>query len=181
MCIVIGLKNKYEELKNLILKYGYFSNGPYQLSGGQVSDYYFDLRRVTMHPRGASLIADLIIGKLGKIDAVGGIESGAIPIATAIAVKSGDVRAFFVRKAEKSHGRMQRVDGCIKNGDRVGFVDDVTTSGKSTLTGIKIVEEIDCTVMKVIAVLDRESGAQENITSKGYKFESIFKTSDFKK
>jgi len=178
---VIVLKNKYEELKNLILKYGYFSNGPYQLSGGQISDYYFDLRRVTMHPRGASLTADLVIEKVGNIDAVGGIESGAIPIATAVAVKSGEIRAFFVRKAEKSHGRMQRVDGCIKKGDTVAFVDDVTTSGKSTLTGIKIVEEMNCTVTKVIAVLDRESGAQENITSIGYKFESIFKKSDFTK
>ena len=178
---MIVLKNKYEELKNLILKYGYFSNGPYQLSGGQVSDYYFDLRRVTMHPRGASLTADLVIEKLGNIDAVGGIESGAIPIATAVAVKSGAVRAFFVRKAAKSHGRVQRVDGCIKNGDTVAFVDDVTTTGKSTLAGIKIVEEMNCTVTKVIAVLDRESGAQGNIMSKGYKFESIFKTSDFTK
>jgi orotate phosphoribosyltransferase len=174
------LKDKYEELKYLILKYGYFSNGPYQLSGGQVSDYYFDLRRVMMHPRGASLTADLIIEKLGKIDAVGGIESGAIPIATAIAVKSGDIRAFFVRKAKKSHGRMQRVEGCIKSGDNVGFVDDVTTSGKSVLTGIKALEEMNCTIVKVISVLDRESGASENITSKGYKFEPIFKTSDFK-
>jgi len=178
---VIVLKNKYEELKDLILKYGYFSNGPYRLSGGQVSDYYFDLRRVTMHPRGASLTADLVIEKLGNIDAVGGIESGAIPIATAVAVQSGAIRAFFVRKAEKSYGRMQRVDGCIKKGDTVAFVDDVTTSGKSTLTGIKIVEEMNCIVTKVIAVLDRESGAQENITSNGYKFESIFKASDFTK
>jgi orotate phosphoribosyltransferase len=175
------LNDKYEELKNLIVKYGYFSNGPYRLSGGQVSDYYFDLRRVLMHPRGASTAAELMIQRLGKIDAVGGMESGAIPIATAIAVKSGDVRAFFVRKAKKSHGRMQKVEGCIKSGDKVGFVEDVTTSGKSILTGIKAVEEMNCTVMKVMAVLDRETGAQEHITAQGYNFESIFKTSDFKK
>jgi orotate phosphoribosyltransferase len=173
------LTDKCEELKYLILKYGYFSNGPYQLSGGQVSDYYFDLRRVLMHPRGASIAAELMIGSLGKIDAVGGMESGAIPIATAVAVKSGNVRAFFVRKAKKTHGRMQKVEGCIKSGDKVGFVDDVTTSGKSILTGIKAVEDMDCTVTKVMSVLDRETGAGEYIAAQGYKFESIFKTSDF--
>ncbi len=163
----------------MILKYGYFSNGPYQLSGGQVSDYYFDLRRVLMHPRGALISAELLIESLGKIDAVGGMESGAIPIATAVAVKSGDIRAFFVRKAKKTHGRMQKVEGCIKSGDKVGFVDDVATSGKSILAGIKAVEDMNCAVTKVMAVLDREAGAAEYIITQGYKFESIFKMSDF--
>jgi orotate phosphoribosyltransferase len=69
-----------EDLKQLIKKYGYFTDGPYRLSGGALSDFYFDLRRVTMHPRGASLIAKLMIERLTGVDAVGGMESGAIPI-----------------------------------------------------------------------------------------------------
>jgi orotate phosphoribosyltransferase len=109
------------------------------------------------------------------------MESGAIPIAAAIALKSGNIRAFFVRKAEKTYGRMRRVEGCVQQGDVVAFVEDVTTSGESALSGIAAVEQIGCTIAKVITVLDRESGALERITSKGYPFEALFAASDFKK
>jgi orotate phosphoribosyltransferase len=174
------MQDTYEELKQLIKKYGCFTDGPYRLSGGALSDFYFDLRRVTMHPRGATLIAELIIGRLAGVNAVGGMESGAIPIATAIALKSGVIRGFFVRKSEKTYGRMRRIEGCIRKGDVVAFVEDVTTSGASVLAGIAAVEQLGCTIAKVISVLDRESGAQERITSKGYLFEALFRTSDFK-
>lgn len=95
------MQKAYDDLKDLVKKYAFFSDGPYRLSAGELSDFYFDLRRVTMHPRGASLVSELMLERLGSVDAVGGMESGAIPIATAIALKSGTVRAFFVRKAEK--------------------------------------------------------------------------------
>jgi orotate phosphoribosyltransferase len=174
------MKSAHDQLKNLIRKYGYYTDGPYTLSGGEVSDFYFDLRRVTMHPIGASLIAELMLERLENVDAVGGVESGAIPIATAIALKSGTVRAFFVRKAEKRHGRKRLAEGCINGGDVVGFVEDVTTSGRSVLSGINAVEQLDCTVAKVMSVLDRQSSAKDLIESNGYTFESLFKASDFR-
>jgi orotate phosphoribosyltransferase len=177
---VVIVQDAYDDLKLLIKKHGYFANGPYRLSGGEISDFYFDLRRVTMHPRGAALISELMLERVAGVDAVGGMESGAIPIATAIALKSGTLRAFFVRKTEKKHGRMRRAEGCIRQGDVVAFVEDVTTSGESVLLGIAAVEQLGCTVVKVICVLDRESGAQERITSKGYPFEALFAASDFK-
>ncbi|MGA3359103.1 MAG: orotate phosphoribosyltransferase [Halobacteriota archaeon] len=175
-------------LKHLIKEHGYFADGPYTLSAGGTSDCYFDLRRVTMDPRGADLISELMLERLkgvANIAAVGGMESGAIPIATAIALKSlecrsGELRAFFVRKTEKKHGRKRRAEGLIQEGDVVAFVEDVTTSGKSVLSGIAAVEQLGCTVAKVISVLDRENGAQELITKKGYQFEALFKASDFK-
>lgn len=174
------MQETYEDLKQLIKKYGCFTDGPYRLSGGALSDFYFDLRRITMHPRGASLIAELMIERLTGVDAVGGMESGAIPIATAIALKSGVIRAFFVRKSEKTYGRMRRVEGCVLKGDVVAFVEDVTTSGVSALSGIAAVEQLGCRIAKVISVLDRESGAHERVTSEGYLFESLFTSSDFK-
>jgi len=174
------MQGAYDHLKKLIEKYGYYTDGPYTLSGGQVSDFYFDLRRVTMHPLGASLTAELMLERLENVDAVGGVESGAIPIATAIALRSGTVRAFFVRKAEKRHGRKRLAEGCINGGDVVGFVEDVTTSGRSVLSGINVVEQLDCTVAKVMSVLDRQSGAKKLIESEGYAFESLFKASDFR-
>ncbi|MGZ4927053.1 MAG: orotate phosphoribosyltransferase [Halobacteriota archaeon] len=178
--MVAIVQNTYEDLKQLIKKFGFFTDGPYRLSGGALSDFYFDLRRVTMHPQGASLIAEMMIERLGGIDAAGGMESGAIPIATAIALKSGAIRAFFVRKSEKTHGRMRRVEGCVRKGDVVAFVEDVTTSGESVLSGIAAVEQLGCRIAKVICVLDRESGAKERITSKGYPFEALFIAGDFK-
>jgi orotate phosphoribosyltransferase len=170
----------FEDLKVLIQKYGYFADGPYRLSAGGISDFYFDLRRVTMHPRGAALISELMLERLAGVDAVGGMESGAIPIATAIALKSGSVRAFFVRKAEKKYGRMRRAEGCIQKGDVVAYVEDVITSGESALSGIAVIENLGCTIAKVLCVLDRESGAREQITSRGYLFEALFRVSDFR-
>lgn len=174
------MSSSVEDLKGLIQKYGYFNDGPYRLSAGGISDFYFDLRRVTMHPRGAALISQLMIERLTGIDAVGGMESGAIPIATAIALKSGTLRAFFVRKAGKKHGRMRSVEGCIQKGDIVAYVEDVMTSGESALLGISVIENVGCTIAKVLCVLDRESGARERITARGYSFEALFRASDFK-
>ncbi len=167
------------QLYDLIERYGYFADGPYTLSGGAISNVYFDLRRITMHPRGASVVSQLMLQRLHGVDAVGGMESGAIPIAAAIALQSGTVRAFFIRKAEKMHGRRRLAEGCLRNGDTVGIVEDVTTSGHSVLSAIQAVEHLDCTVMKVISVLDRQSGAKELIESAGYLFESLFVASDF--
>ncbi|HYA33592.1 MAG TPA: orotate phosphoribosyltransferase [Candidatus Bathyarchaeia archaeon] len=175
------MKKTHDELKALIATYALFSDGPYRLSAGELSDFYFDLRRVTLHPRGASLVAELMLARLGGVDAVGGMESGAIPIATAIALKSGKVRAFFVRKAQKEHGRMSRVEGCITKRDVVAFVEDVTTTGESVLSGIAAVEEFGCTVTQVMCILDRERGARERVESEGYRFEALFGASDFAK
>ena len=177
---MVIVQDAYDDLKLLIKKYGFFTDGPYSLSSGETSDFYFDLRRVTMHPRGAALISELMVERLTGVDAVGGMESGAIPIATAIALKSGTVRAFFVRKTEKRHGRMRKAEGCIRQGDVVAFVEDVTTTGESVLSGIAAVEQLGCTIAKVISVLDRESGAHKRITSKGYPFEALFVARDFK-
>lgn len=167
------------QLYDLIERYGYFADGPYKLSGGEISNVYFDLRRITMHPRGAFVVSQLMLERLHGVDAVGGMESGAIPIAAAIALQSGTVRAFFIRKAEKVHGRRRLAEGCLRNGDIVGIVEDVTTSGRSVLFAINAVEQLDCTVTKVISVLDRQSGAKELIESAGYLFESLFQASDF--
>jgi orotate phosphoribosyltransferase len=120
-----------------------------------------------------------MVERLGSVDAVGGMESGAIPIATAIALKSGKVRAFYVRKAEKKHGRMRRTEGCIRHGDVVAFVEDVTTSGESVLSGVAAVEQFGCTISKVLCILDRERGAKERIESNGYPFEALFAARDF--
>jgi orotate phosphoribosyltransferase len=180
--------SKRNDLKALIKEQGCFSDGPYKLSAGGTSDFYFDLRRVTMDPKGAALISELVLERLNdvaKVVAVGGMESGAIPIATAIALtsqynKSRILRAFFVRKTQKNHGTERMVEGHIQKGDVVAFVDDVTTSGKSVLSGIAAVEELGCRVEKVISVLDRETGAEERITQQDYKFEALFRASEFK-
>ena len=176
---VKSMQGARAQLYDLIVRYGYFAGGQFTLSSGETSDIYFDLRRVTMHPRGASVISHLMLERLPDIDAAGGMESGAIPIATAIALQSGTIRAFFVRKEGKMHGRRRLVEGCLKNGDIVGIVEDVTTSGRSVLSAIRAVEQLDCTVAKVISVLDRQSGAEELIKSAGYRFESLYVASDF--
>ncbi len=173
------VRGVHTQLHDLIKRYGYFADGPYTLSGGEISGVYFDLRRITMHPRGASITSQLMLERLQDVDSVGGMESGAIPIAAAIALTSGTVRAFFIRKAEKTHGRRRLAEGCLRKGDTVGIVEDVTTSGRSVLFAIDAVEELGCTITKVVSILDRQSGAKELIESAGYPFESLFFASDF--
>ena len=162
-----------------------FSKAPVKLSSGKVSDFYIDARRTSLHPEGISLIAEVLWDELSKvdIDAVGGPESGAIPLAAAVAAlsfrKGKPIRAFFVRKEVKEHGMRRRVEGCLKPGDRVALIEDVATTGATALSAIKALEEERCTIAKVIALVDRQEGAAELLKEHGYKLEHIFNRSHF--
>ncbi|MFH2137582.1 MAG: orotate phosphoribosyltransferase [Candidatus Omnitrophota bacterium] len=156
------------------------------LSSGKVSNYYFDARISSLHSKGSYLIASVILNMIKKdeIDAVGGLTLGADPIIGAVVAlshqKKQSINGFIVRKETKKHGMQNLIEGTpLKKSDRILIVDDVVTSGSSTIKAIEAVKKIGCKIVRVIAVVDRLSGAAENIEKCGCKLDSIFTIKDF--
>ncbi len=174
-------------LRELLLKKSVM-RGDFTLASGAKSDLYVDCRLTTLDAQGGCLVGQVMHALLRqtekdlgvKIDGVGGLTMGADPIALAVAMTShmaGDappVQAFSVRKEAKSHGRKKLVEGNFKAGDTVVVVDDVITTGGSTLQAIEKVEAEGGKVAFVIVLLDREEGGRANIEAKGYKVAAAF-------
>jgi orotate phosphoribosyltransferase len=162
--------------------------GDFILSSKRISKYLFQLRQTTMLPEGAALIGEIILEfmKNNNLRCVGGMELGAVPIVSAVAVASHNlsypVDAFFVRKEAKKHGACELIDGHVTDGEEVLLVDDVATSGKSIIGAIAGVhkEFPNCYVRRALVVVDRQEGAKEALLAqRGIELFSIFKKSDF--
>jgi orotate phosphoribosyltransferase len=173
-----------EQLRELrdILRQKSLRVGDFTLSSGKKSSYYLDCRMTTLDPRGALLIARLILErvKANKIqaDAIGGLTMGADPIATAVAVVSGlegkPVPAFIVRKEAKGHGTQRSIEGYDgQPGSRVIVVDDVCTTGDSILKAAEKAEEAGYEVTAAFCVVDREEGGT-GLIAKRYPFYALF-------
>jgi orotate phosphoribosyltransferase len=172
------MKNRLIEL--IIDKAFRYSEEPaFKLVSGRMSNYYFNCKAVTLHPEGMYLIGNLIFDITRALDVkgIGGLTLGADPIACAVAytsyLKKKPMEAFVVRKTAKSHGTMQWIEGNITKGERVVIVDDVITTGKSTIEAISRTRETGLEIVKVIALIDRQEGGREAIESMGYKLDSI--------
>ncbi len=148
------------------------------------------MKPTMLDPEGANLIGSLICAALaGKnVELVGGLEMGAVPIATAVAIASqgqgNPLPAFFVRKQAKEHGTQSLVEGLPKGqtlaGRRVVIVEDVTTTGGSAMKAIAAVQADGGIVDRVITVVDRLEGAAETFKAAGIAFDAILTASDFK-
>jgi len=172
------MKNRLIEL--IIEKAFKYSEEPvFKLVSGRMSNYYFNCKAVTLHPEGMYLIGNLIFDMIKNLDikGIGGLTLGADPIAYAVAytsyLKGKSIEAFIVRKTPKSHGTMQWIEGNIKSCDRVVIIDDVITTGKSTIEAITRSKEAGLEIVKVIALIDRQEGGREAVEASGYKLESI--------
>lgn len=156
--------------------------GEFTLSSGRRADYYVDARLTTMSPEGLRAVGELGLRALRESgwnpQCVGGLTMGADPVAYAIAfasaLDSGPLlRAFSVRKDVKAHGTRRRTEGPLRRGDRVVVVEDVITTGASALTAAAALEHEGCTVVGVLAVLDREEGGADSIRARGYPLRSL--------
>jgi len=178
------MSNFPDQILELAERNGAVLYGDFTLSSGLKSDHYWDGKKVTLAAPGAYLVGKAVLERLADtpFDAVGGPEIGAIPIATAVALVSHlegcDIPAFIVRKSSKEHGTRKTVEGYLHPQNKVVIVEDVVTTGESVLKAIAIVEGLGCTVVKVIALVDRHEGGGDNLRSAGYDFESIL---DFQK
>ncbi len=175
--------NKREELLEIIRRDA-VRFGKFILASGKESDLYVDLRKVTLQPRSALLIGSIIFEliKDRPVDAVGGMSIGADPIAMAaslVAYQNGrEIVAFLVRKEKKEHGTKNLVEGPIRPGLRAVIVEDVITTGSSTIAAIRNAEEVGLKVELVIGILDRMEGGKPAIESLGYEVRTIFTRED---
>jgi len=137
-----------------------FRLGEFKLSSGGTSDYYIDCRTTTLDARGARLTGEVFTDEIRqrgwKPQAIGGLTMGADPIVTAVSVVSGELNGFLVRKAEKQHGTGQRIEGFRGKGARVVIVDDVCTTGASTVQAIKAAREFGFEIAGVMCLVERE-------------------------
>lgn len=181
---------KRSRLIEIITQRSYGTGVEIKLASGRISDFYFNLKPTMLHPEGAALIGDLIAGDLAldKIDAVGGLEMGAVPIATAVAMASHNlghpIPAFFIRKQTKDYGTKSLIEGLVK-GDtlkhrRVVILEDVTTTGGSALQAIEAVRADGAAVISVITVVDRQEEAAEAFAAAGIVFKPLLTRADFK-
>lgn len=160
--------------------------GTFTLASGRTSHYYVDGRKVTLSAEGAALIGAGVLERLAarpEVQAVGGLTMGADPIVGAtlgLAGQSGRVglRGFLVRKEAKAHGTGSRVEGPLEPGSTVAIVDDVATTGGSSLQAVDAVEAMGCKVAVVIVVLDRLEGAAEAFAARGLPFEALLTIRD---
>jgi len=149
--------------------------GQFTLASGRQSNYYIDARLTTMSPEGLSLIGRLALSTRQQsgweVDAIGGLTLGADPISYAISYASAQtshpLRAFTVRKEAKTHGTGKMIEGPFKKNDRVAVVEDVITTGGSTLRAIEAVRAQNGTVAGVLALVDREEGGRQAIEAAG--------------
>lgn len=159
----------------------------FTLASGKKSKYYCDGKMTTLDSRGATLIGEGILELLQQDaslpNAVGGMSMGADPICAAVITVAGskgiDLKGFLVRKESKDHGTQKFIEGPVKSGDRVVVVEDVVTTGGSSLKAIERLEAAGIKVDGVIAILDRMEGGAEAFTSRGYSFRSLLKITDF--
>jgi len=137
-----------------------FRLGEFKLSSGGTSDYYIDCRTTTLDARGSQLTGQVFLEEIRargwRPQAIGGLTMGADPIVVAVAVTSGMLHGFLVRKAEKQHGTGQRIEGFRAKGARVVIVDDVCTTGASTVQAIDAAREFGFEVVGVMCLVERE-------------------------
>jgi orotate phosphoribosyltransferase len=165
-----------------------FRLGEFKLSSGATSDYYVDCRTTTLDSRGARMTGEVfleeIYARAWRPEAIGGLTMGADPIVVAVAVVSGQLSGFLVRKAEKQHGTGQRIEGFRKKGARVVIVDDVCTTGASTVQAIEAAREFGFDVVGVMCLVERqEAKGRANVekTAAPAEFVSIFTANDVRR
>jgi orotate phosphoribosyltransferase len=161
--------------------------GPFKLASGATSDYYLDMKPTMFSAEGLSLIGDIVYGMVRgdrSVDAVGGLELGAVPIVNAVSMRSFGERpvdAFVVRKETKDHGTSKKIDGNFRDNAHVVLLEDVTTRGGSVMQAVHAVRARGATVTKIITIVDRLEGAAENLQKEGIALEAVFTIRDLRK
>lgn len=166
-----------------IIKERSLRRGKFKLASGAESDYYLDLKPTAFDPEGATLIAEIICDMLADddVDAIGGLELGAVPIVAAVCAQSWahhPLAGFVVRKERKGHGTDKKIDGNFRPHSTVVLVEDVTTSGGSVMQAVDAVREQGGKVKRIITVVDRRQGADARLKHEGIRFTPIFTTED---
>lgn len=182
----MSLHNRRSRLARMIMErsFRYSEDPPFTLASGRTSNYYFNCKPVTLDPEGMNLIGHILFDMLkdSPVAAAGGLTLGADPLANALAVISFQegrpIKSFIVRKDVKSHGTKKAIEGNVEAGETVAILDDVITTGGSTITAIEQAREAGLTVDRVIALIDREEGGRANIERHVARVSAVFTRSE---
>jgi orotate phosphoribosyltransferase len=165
-----------------------FRLGEFKLSSGGVSDYYVDCRTTTLDARGAKCTGQVFLDEIRargwNPQAIGGLTMGADPIVVAVAIASGEIHGFLVRKSEKQHGTGQRIEGFRGRPARVVIVDDVCTTGSSTIQAIEAARDFGFEIVVVMCLVEREEAGGRPSVEKAaapVPFVSIFTANDVRR
>ncbi|HEY5209404.1 MAG TPA: orotate phosphoribosyltransferase [Stellaceae bacterium] len=175
---------KRERLRQVIREKSFSTGGDFKLASGAGSTFYFDMKKTLFDPEGAALVADVLFDAIraDAVDQVGGLEIGAVPIATVVAMRSWPerpIRAFFVRKEAKGHGTNKLIDGQYRDGGKTILFEDVTTTGGSVMKAVNAVRGRGGKVTKIVTLVDRLEGARDNLAKEGIELAAIFTKDDF--
>ncbi len=165
----------------------YSDDPPFTLTSGRRSNFYFDCKPTTLDPEGMNLIGSIIFDMLedSEVTAAGGMTLGADPIANALSLisyqRGRPIKSFIVRKDVKVHGTKSKIEGDVKPGEKVVIIDDVITTGASTIAAIERAKEEGLVIDRVVVLIDREEGALENIEKYIKRVDSILTRTDIMK
>jgi orotate phosphoribosyltransferase len=147
--------------------------GDFTLSSGRKSKYYLDKYRIETRPDILSAVADGLVPKIPpETDILAGPELGAIPLVTAVGLKTG-LPFLLVRKKAKDYGTKKVVEGLYEEGQNVVLFEDVLTTGRQAVTAADSLKELGLNVLKIACVIDREEGAREAVEAAGYIFDPL--------
>lgn len=164
--------------------------GDFTLASGKKAKYYLDGKQITLHAEGLRLVASGMLAKLAgltdkPVHAVGGMVIGADPIVGGILAEAAasddqkDLLGVLVRKEAKGHGTQKYIEGPLQPGQNVVIVEDVVTTGGSSLKAIERIEDFGAHVVGVLAIIDRMEGGRQAFASAGYAFDSLLTIKDF--
>ena len=177
---------KRARLRDIIAAKSLLTGRNFTLASGKQSGFYYDMKKTTLDPEGASLMADLLLDAIAKEDVthVGGVAMGAVPMVAALCLRSHQrgmkLQFFYVRKETKDHGAQTLIDGYFGAGAKIAILEDVTTTGGSAFKAIDIVEGQGAKVQLVLTVVDRLEGAQTAFAERNLKFVTLLTNDDFR-
>lgn len=186
--MTMSLEQDREQLRQLLSARSVKRGGEFKLASGRISNVYCDARVTTCHAVAAPLVGRLFLAKIAergwKPQAIGGLTMGADPIVMAVAHESAlagsPVNGFLVRKEAKGHGTKRQIEGLLDGeATDVVIVDDVCTTGDSTVKAIQAAREAGMNVLGAICLVDREEGALETIEGQlGCPFDRVFRIAE---
>ena len=176
-----------KRLRDIIAEKSLSTGEEVTLASGATSRFYFNMKPTMFDAEGAALISDLILDVIAYdepyYDYVGGMEIGAIPIVSSIGLRSWQrnrpIAGFFVRKKAKDHGAKRQVEGELDAGANVLIVEDVTTTGGSSLGAVHAVRALGCNIRKIVTLVDRLEGAESAFSAEGIDLVPLFTANDF--
>lgn len=178
-----------ERLREIIATRSFRLGQLFRLVSGIESNVYFNMKPTMFDAEGSALMARLVVERLAQaqVDVAGGLEMGAVPIVAGLTVHSHaagrPIQGFFVRKKPKEHGARLRIEGLAPEealrGRRVAIIDDVCTTGASALSAIDEVRIAGGEVVLVLAIIDREEGAERLMRERGLAFDALFRAHEF--